>query len=308
MIFKVDFKKAFDSVRWDYLNDVLNSFGFGEKWRSWINVCLSSFMGSVLVNDNPISEFHFHKGLKQGDPLSPFLFILIIESLHVSFNRVLDAELYKGISINNSLMITHLFYVDDAVFVGKWDPSNIKTTVHVLKCLYLASGLKINLHKSKLMGIGINKEEIDLAASIVGCSTFSAPFKYLEVQVGASMSRLNSWNEVETKISSRLSRWKLKTLSIGGRLTLLKSVLSAIPLYHMSLFKVPTGTLHSLESIRRDFFNGADRSERKMVWIRWDNILDSKKHGGLGVSSFYALNRALLFKWVWRFITQDSSL
>nr|GEW79163.1 RNA-directed DNA polymerase, eukaryota [Tanacetum cinerariifolium] len=180
MIFKVDFEKAFDSVRWDNLDDVLNSFGFGEKWRSWINVCLSSFMGSVLVNGNPISEFHFHKGLKQGDPLSPFLFILIIESLHVSFNRVLDAELYKGISINNSLMISQLFYADDAVFVGKWDPSNIKTIVHVLKCLYLASGLKINLHKSKLMGIGINKEEINLAASIVGCSNFSAPFKYLK--------------------------------------------------------------------------------------------------------------------------------
>ncbi|GKB37452.1 RNA-directed DNA polymerase, eukaryota [Tanacetum coccineum] len=281
MIFKVDFEKAFNSVRWDYLDDVLNSFGFGEKWRSWINGCLSSSMGSVLVNGNPTSEFHFHKGLKQGDPLSPFLFILIMESLHLSFNRVLDVGLYKGISINNSLMISHLFYADDAVFVGKWGPSNIKTIVHVLKCFYLASGLKINLHKSKLMEIGINKEEIDLAASIVGCLTFSSPFKYLGVQVGASMSRLNSWNEVETKISSRLSRWKLKTVSIGGRLTLLKSVLLAIPLYHMSLFKVPTGTLHSLESIWPDFFNGIDRSERKMVWIRWDNILASKKHGGL---------------------------
>ncbi|GJX02527.1 RNA-directed DNA polymerase, eukaryota [Tanacetum coccineum] len=268
MIFKVDFEKAFDSVRWDYLDDVLNSFGFGEKWRSWINGCLSSSMGSVLVNGNPTSEFYFHKGLKQGDPLSPFLFSLIMESLHLSFNRVLDAGLHKGISINNSLMISHLFYADDAVFVGKWDPSNIKTIVHVLKCFYLASGLKINLHKTKLMGISINKEEIDLSASIMGCSTFSSPFKYLGVQVGASMSRLNSWNEVETKISSRLSRWKLKTLSIGGRLTLLKSVLSAIPLYHMSLFKVPTGTLHSLESIRRDFFNGIDRSERKMVFIK----------------------------------------
>ncbi|GJQ98507.1 hypothetical protein Tco_0009646 [Tanacetum coccineum] len=75
----------------------------------------------------------------------------------------------------------------------------------------------------------------------------------------------SSDNKVETKISSRLSRWKLKTLSIGGRLTLLKSVLSAIPLYHMSLFNVHTGTLHSLESIRQDFFNGIDRSERKMV-------------------------------------------
>ncbi|GJY64667.1 RNA-directed DNA polymerase, eukaryota, reverse transcriptase zinc-binding domain protein [Tanacetum coccineum] len=172
----------------------------------------------------------------------------------------------------------------------------------------MASGLKINLLKSKLTGIGVSKEDIDLAASIVGCSTFSTPFQYLGVKVGAPMSRLNSWKETMAKVSSRLSKWKLKTLFIGGRLTLLKSVLSAIPIYHMSLFNVPAGILKDLEPIRRNFFNGIDKSERKMVWIGWDNILALKKNGGLGVSSLYATNRALLFKWVWRFLTQEPSL
>ncbi|GJV92652.1 RNA-directed DNA polymerase, eukaryota [Tanacetum coccineum] len=82
MAFKVDFEKAFDSIRWDYLQDILKIFGFGDKWCGWINGCLNSAMGSVLVKRSPTSEFQFHKGLKQGDPLSPFLFILIMESLH----------------------------------------------------------------------------------------------------------------------------------------------------------------------------------------------------------------------------------
>ncbi|GKD33073.1 RNA-directed DNA polymerase, eukaryota [Tanacetum coccineum] len=240
-IFKVDFEKAFDSVRWDYLYDVLSAFGFGVKWRSWITGCLNSAMVSVLVNGCPTSEFHFHKGLKQGDPLSPFLFILVMESFQLSFNRVMDAGLYRGISIKGSLTICHLFYADDAFFVGKWDISNIKTIVHVLKCFFMASGLKINLYKSKLMGVGVSMEDVELTTAMVGCSTLSPLFKYLGVNVGATMSRLNSWNEVSDKISSRLSKWKLKTLSIGGRLTLLKSVLTAIPLYHMSLFKAPIG-------------------------------------------------------------------
>ncbi|GJR15070.1 RNA-directed DNA polymerase, eukaryota [Tanacetum coccineum] len=91
MIFKVDFAKAYDSVRWDYLDDVLISFGFGPKWRSWIRGSLSSGKASILVNGSPTTEFHLYRGLKQGDPLAPFLFLLIMESLHLSFSRAVEA-------------------------------------------------------------------------------------------------------------------------------------------------------------------------------------------------------------------------
>ncbi|GJW38881.1 RNA-directed DNA polymerase, eukaryota [Tanacetum coccineum] len=221
---KVDFEKSFDSVRWDYLDGILNNFVFGVKWRGWIQRCLNSAMGSILVNDSPSSEFEFHKGLEQGDPLSPFLFILVMESLHLSFNNILNAGLFKGIRIDESLTLSHLYYADDAVFIGKWDKANVVNIVHMLKCFFLASGLKINIHKSKLMGIGISHEDVNAAANIIGCSTFSTPFNYLGVKVGMSCSRSKSWDEVLAKFSSRLLNWKVKTLSIGGRLTLIKSV------------------------------------------------------------------------------------
>nr|GEZ16954.1 RNA-directed DNA polymerase, eukaryota [Tanacetum cinerariifolium] len=222
-IFKVDFEKAFDLVRWDYLDDNLKAFGFGEKWRGWIDGCLKSAMGSILVNGSPTSEFEFQRGLKQCDHLSPFLFILIMESLHLSFSKVLGVGLFKGVSINGSLTLSHLFYDDDVVFIREWSESNIRTIVHVLKCFFLASG----------------------------CSTFSTPFNYLGVKVGDIMSRGNSWAEVISKLSSRLSRWKLKTLSSGGRLTLIKSILTAIPLYHMSIFKAPICSLDKVATVTR---------------------------------------------------------
>nr|GEY89295.1 RNA-directed DNA polymerase, eukaryota, reverse transcriptase zinc-binding domain protein [Tanacetum cinerariifolium] len=94
MFFKVDFAKAYDSIRWYYLDDVLNAFGFGSRWWSWIQGNLNSGKDSILVNGSPTSEFQFHRGLKQGDPLAPFLFILIMESLHLSFNRAIEAGIF----------------------------------------------------------------------------------------------------------------------------------------------------------------------------------------------------------------------
>ncbi|GKD90734.1 RNA-directed DNA polymerase, eukaryota, reverse transcriptase zinc-binding domain protein, partial [Tanacetum coccineum] len=108
------------------------------------------------------------------------------------------------------------------------------------------------------------------------------------------------------KVSSRLSKWKIKTLSCGRRLTLIKSVLNALPLYYMPLYKAPAAVLNELESIRRNFFDGSIKEDRKMMLIRWENILASKSKGGLGVSSLYASNRALIFKWIWRLFTNCS--
>nr|GFB17554.1 RNA-directed DNA polymerase, eukaryota, reverse transcriptase zinc-binding domain protein [Tanacetum cinerariifolium] len=121
MIFKVDFEKAYDSVRWDFIDTILKKFGSGDKWCNWIGSCLQSSRGSVLVNGNPTSEFQFFKGLKQEDPLSPFLFILVMESLHVSFQRVVDAGFFTGIMLDTSISVTYMFYADDAIFMGQWN-------------------------------------------------------------------------------------------------------------------------------------------------------------------------------------------
>nr|GEW97809.1 RNA-directed DNA polymerase, eukaryota [Tanacetum cinerariifolium] len=227
MVFKVDLAKAYDSIRWDYLVDVLRSFGFGDKWCSYIKGSLSSSMASILVNGSPTLEFQFHRGLKQGDPLAPYLFILVMESLHLSFSRV------------------------------------VKT----------ASGLKINVKKSHLLGVGISHAITSAATMKLGCSVMKTPFKYLGVMVGSNMLRINAWDEIICKMNSRLSKWKLKTLSIGGRLTLLKSVLGSSPIYSMSLYKVPKTLLYVMESICRNFFNGIQGEDKKITWVKWSKVL-----------------------------------
>nr|GEY40123.1 RNA-directed DNA polymerase, eukaryota [Tanacetum cinerariifolium] len=235
MIFKVDFAKAYDSVRWDYLDAILNSFGFGSKWRSWIRGSLHSSMALILVNGSPTFEFQFYRGLKQGDPLAPYLFILVMESLHLSFSRVVEEGTFTGIKIDSSITLSHLFYADDAIFIGKWSRGNLNCIAHMLRCFSLLSGLSINFQKSQLLGVGVPDSNVIGAASLIGCSILRTPFKYMGTVVG------------------------------GGRLTLLKSVLGSTPIYNMSLYKVPKSVLNSMESLRRNFFNVAVKLSNDFV-------------------------------------------
>nr|GEZ52070.1 RNA-directed DNA polymerase, eukaryota [Tanacetum cinerariifolium] len=204
--------------------------------------------------------------------------------------------------------VSHLFYADDDMFIGKWSSSNVSVLVMMLHCFFLAYGLKINVTKSSLFGLGIQSSDIHLMADHFGCLVNKLPFTFLGVKVGASMTRHSSWLEVVQKVNTKLFKWKAKTLSVGGRLTLLKSVLGSLPTYYMSLFKVHGGVLKQLEGLRNSFFLGADLDERKMTWVRWKKVLAQKQYGGLGVGSLFAFNRALLFKWIWRFFSSHVGL
>ncbi|GJV03431.1 RNA-directed DNA polymerase, eukaryota [Tanacetum coccineum] len=308
LIFKVDFEKAYDSVRWDFLDEVLRKYGFGDKWRRWIQSCLSSSRGSILINGSPTSEFQFFRGLKQGDSLSPFLFILVMETLHISFQRVVDAGMFVGINLSNVVSISHMFFADDVMFIGKWCDTNISTLINVLDCFHRASGLKINMSKSKILGLQVESSKVREAAEKLGCLILRTPFTYLGTKVGDNMNRVLAWQEVIDKVKNRLSNWKMKALSIGGRLTLLKSVLGSIPLFYMSIYKTPMSVLKDLEAIRRRFFNGHDQNSNQANWVKWDTVMSAKETGGLGVASFHALNRGLMFKWLWKFFVDKDSL
>ncbi|GKD16537.1 putative RNA-directed DNA polymerase, eukaryota, reverse transcriptase zinc-binding domain protein [Tanacetum coccineum] len=156
-------------VSWRYLDFMLCNLGFGLTWRSWIEASLKSSQTSILVNGSLTSEFNVRRGLRQGDPLSPFLFIIIMEGLHVALSNSVRNGLIRDINIGSSnINLSHLFFADDVVITTDWCNHNLENIIRIFKVFYLALGLKINIHKSSIYGIGVSSEDVHLA-STTGC-------------------------------------------------------------------------------------------------------------------------------------------
>ncbi|KAJ0568257.1 hypothetical protein HanIR_Chr06g0294151 [Helianthus annuus] len=145
-------------------------------------------------------------------------------------------------------------------------------------------------------------------AYVIGCNSDNIPLSYLGIKVGANMNRIRNWDPILETFDKRLSVWKAKTMSLGGRLTLINSVLESLPIYYFSLYKAPSGIIKSLEAKMQKFLWAGSNDKNKMNWVAWDWITWPKEKGGLGINRLKEVNEALLFKWGWRYKAESHSL
>jgi exonuclease III len=306
MIFKVDFEKAYDSVDWGFLEYMLRRFGFCEKWIEWMRACVFAGSMSILVNGSPTREIDIQRGLKQGDPLAPFLFLLVAEGLGGVIRKAVELELFKGFLVgNDGITVSHLQYADDTLCIGEASVQNLWTLKAILRGFEMASGLKVNFWKSCLLGINVSEEFLAMGCSFLNCKRGVVPFKYLGLPVGANPRRLATWELLLEQIRRRLNSWGNKFISFGGRIVLLNSVLNSIPIFSMSFMKMPTQVWKKLISIQRAFLWGGVNRGRKISWVKWEVVCQSKCNGGLGVKDVRVMNLSLLAKWRWRILQNE---
>ena len=158
LMFKDDFGKAYDSVDWVYLDEVMCKMNFPELWRSWIMECVTTTTTSVLVNGCPTDEFCFECGMRQGGPLCPFLFLLAAEGLNVMMSAMVSNNIFTLYSIGaqSAVSVSHLQFADDTLLVGVKSWENVRAMKMVLLLFESISGLKINFNKSMLFGVNIH--------------------------------------------------------------------------------------------------------------------------------------------------------
>lgn len=225
-------------------------------------------------------------------------------------SEAVNLNLFTGYSIGaqNPTVLSHLQFADDTLLIGVKNWANVRALRAVLVLFENMSGLKVNYHKSSLFGINIEDSWLREAASILSCKVGRIPFIYLGLPIGGDPRRLAFWDPVIFRIKSRLSEWNSRSLSYGGRLILLKSVLSSLPVYALSFFRAPAGIISSIESILINFFWGGGEDNRKIAWVDWNSICMSKEVGGLGVRILKEFNIALLAKWCWRCLVDREGL
>jgi hypothetical protein len=311
VICKLDIEKAYDHVNWNCLIHLMDTMGFGTKWQCWIRACISTVRYSVLINGSPAGFFGSSRGLRQGDPLSPLLFLLVMEILSKILKKVEDSGLIRGFQASRSgvpgLSISHILFADDTMIMCDADPVQLMYLRLAMTCFEASTGLRVNLGKSEIVPVG-DVVNLRVLADILCCRIGSLPMNYLGMPLGSTFKSTLIWNPIIEKMERRLAGWKRLYLSTGGRLTLLKSTLSSLPTFYLSLFTIPCSIAKRIEQIQRKFLWGGSDDTFKHCLVKWDTVCSPVSKGGLGVRKLVPFNRALLDKWLWRFGAEDNRL
>jgi hypothetical protein len=140
LFFIVDFERAYDTVHWNFLEFMMLRIGFVEGWCRWIRACVFQSSMSVLVNGSPIEHFSVGKRLMQGDPLSPFLFLIVAEGLTGLMSKAVDNSLFNGYKVSNSILFHTLLFADNTIIVGEGNLDNLWTIKTMLRSFEIVSG------------------------------------------------------------------------------------------------------------------------------------------------------------------------
>eukprot|EP00253_Pinus_taeda_P029650 PITA_29650 len=307
-VIKIDLSKSYDRINWLYLRLLLTHLGFKPAFISWIMGCIPNVSYAILINGAATPFFKGQRGLRQGCPLSPLLFLLVAEGLSQLIHKARREGKVKGIEVATNLFISHLLFVDDIFIFTNTEHIEIKELKSILDLFLKATGMQINHRKSQLIMTGLVVQERGRLHSVLPFqpSMLELPFKYLGFWLKPNDYKKEDWNWLIAKIESRISHWSFKWLSRAGPLTLIKFVLLAIPVYWAALTWVPKGTMDKIRRLCSRFLWDGSKENSVLPWVGWDKVERPKDWGGWGIKNLPDLSLSLAAKSGWRLIKLDN--
>jgi len=287
MLIKLDMANAFDRVNQPFLYKVLLAFGFSPHFVSLIKACTDNPWIAPLANGRPTTFFHAQRGLRQGCPLSPFIYILKADTLSRKLSAKKDAGSLPGLKPSiHSPAQNHALFADDSLLLGGASTRITKAFDEVLKSYCRVMRASINEGKSEVYGWNIEQQELTNISTLLGFNSQAQweKIKYLGLPIINGCNKRALWSEVISKIKSKITIWGGYWLTSGGKVTFTKSVLSALPIYQAAFLLVPKQVTDHISKLIRDFlWQGGKGNTHKIHVVKWDQVKRSFTEEGLEI-------------------------
>jgi len=305
---KIDISKAFDFVQWPFLINVLKAIHLPEMFIHWIELCIGTASFSVQVNGELSGFFRSERGLRQGCSLSPYLYVICMNVLSCMLDK---AAVEKKISYHprcRNMNLTHLCFADDIMVFSDGTSKSIQGTLAIFEKFAAMSWLKISLEKSTIFMAGISPNAKTSILQQFPFELGTLPVKYLGLPLLTKRMTQSDYLPLVEKIRARITSWTNRFLSFAGRLQLIKSVLSSITNFWLSVFRLPKACLQEIEKMFSAFlWSGPDLNTKKAK-IAWSEVCKLKEEGGLGLKPLKEANEVSLLKLIWRILSARDSL
>uniref|UniRef100_A0A803NGT2 Reverse transcriptase domain-containing protein n=1 Tax=Cannabis sativa TaxID=3483 RepID=A0A803NGT2_CANSA len=310
MAVSLDFSKAYDRVEWSFLKDMMLKMGFDTHWVHLILKCVTSVRYTILNSGREMGPIIPKRGIRQGDPLSSYLFLICAEGFSSLIKQFELSRRIRGCKVaNRAPVISHMLFADDSYVYCRANENEASNVIQLLSIFENASGQTVNFDKSSLFFSSNTLPTVrSLICNVMGIKEANESSSYLGLPCLVGRNKNAILGFLKNKVQKRINQWESRFLSKAGKEILLKTVAQAFPSYAMSVFLLPLETCHGLESLMSKFWWQSSKNKQGVSWVSWKKMCKHKSFGGLGFRDFRNYNLALLGKQAWRLLTAQSSL